>query len=73
VKLYQLKTLEKLTISKKTSWKFFSNPTNLFKITPPRLSFEIRTELSAKMYAGIIITYFAHPVVPFGFLGQILN
>ena len=63
MKLYQLKTSQKLPISSETAWKFFSNPVNLSKITPPWLNFEVRTELPEKMYAGMIITYFVRPLL----------
>jgi ligand-binding SRPBCC domain-containing protein len=63
MKLYQLKTSQKLPISSETAWKFFSNPANLSKITPPWLNFEVRTELPEKMYAGMIITYFVRPLL----------
>ena len=63
MKLYQLKTSQKLPISLETAWKFFSNPANLSKITPPWLNFEVRTELPEKMYAGMIITYFVRPLL----------
>ncbi len=63
MKLYQLKTSQKLPISSETAWKFFSNPANLSKITPPWLNFEVRTKLSEKMYAGMIITYFVRPLL----------
>lgn len=63
MKLYQLKTSHNLPISLETAWKFFSNPTNLSKITPPWLNFEVRTELPEKMYAGMIITYFVRPLL----------
>lgn len=63
MKLYQLKTSQKLPISLETAWKFFSNPANLSKITPPWLNFEVKTELPEKMYAGMIITYFVRPLL----------
>ena len=63
MKLYQLKTSQKLSISVETAWKFFSNPANLSKITPPWLNFEVRTDLSEKMYAGMVITYLVRPLL----------
>lgn len=58
MKIYQHKTSQKLNISKNNAWDFFSNPSNLSKITPRWLNFEVRTKLPEKMYAGLIITYF---------------
>ena len=63
MKLYQLKTSQKLPISLETAWKFFSNPANLSQITPPWLNFEVRTKLPEKMYAGMIVTYFVRPLL----------
>jgi ligand-binding SRPBCC domain-containing protein len=63
MKLYQLKTSQKLSISVETAWKFFSNPANLSKITPPWLNFEVRTDLPEKMYAGMVITYLVRPLL----------
>ena len=44
--IYELKTVQKLPISLKESWTFFSNPKNLFKITPEHMNFSILTDLS---------------------------
>jgi len=63
MKIYQLKTSQKLPISLEKAWNFFSNPANLSKITPNWLNFEVRTELPTKMYAGMIITYFVRPLL----------
>jgi ligand-binding SRPBCC domain-containing protein len=63
MKIYQLKTIQKLPISIEKAWIFFSNPENLSKITPPWLNFEIRTEIPKNMYAGMIITYFVRPLL----------
>jgi len=63
MKIYQLKTTQKLPISIETAWDFFSNPSNLSKITPQWLNFEVRTELPKKMYAGMIVTYFVRPLL----------
>jgi ligand-binding SRPBCC domain-containing protein len=63
MKIYQLKTSQKLPISLEKAWNFFSNPANLSKITPSWLNFEVRTELPEKMYAGMIITYFVRPLL----------
>ncbi len=75
MKLYQLKTSQILPISLETAWKFFSNPANLSKITPPWLNFEVRTKLPDKMYPGMIITYFVRPVlnIPQTWVTEITN
>ena len=63
MKIYQHKTSQKLNISKNNAWDFFSNPSNLSKITPTWLNFEVRTKLPEKMYVGMIITYFVRPLL----------
>ncbi len=44
------------------AWKFFSNPANLGKITPPAMNFVIRSEVPANIYPGLIIIYRVSPV-----------
>ena len=61
MKIYQYKTSQKLNISKNDAWNFFSNPTNLSKITPNWLSFQVTSSLPEKMYAGLIISYTVKP------------
>ena len=63
MKIYQHKTSQKLNISKNNAWDFFSNPSNLSKITPAWLNFEVKTNLPEKMYSGMIITYFVRPLL----------
>lgn len=63
MKCYQLKTTQKLPIDIKTAWEFMSNPANLKKITPPYMGFNIKTEVPAKMYSGLIINYIVTPVL----------
>ena len=58
--IYELKTVQKLPINLKESWSFFSNPKNLFKITPEHMNFSILTDFN-KMYEGQIIKYKVSP------------
>ena len=44
------------------AWKFFSNPANLQKITPPEMNFIIRSEVPEKIYPGLIIIYTVSPL-----------
>nr|WP_320050026.1 SRPBCC family protein [uncultured Desulfuromonas sp.] len=60
--VYTLKRVQSLPIDIETAWDFFSNPANLEKITPAWLNFKVRSELPPKMYAGLIVQYFVHPV-----------
>jgi ligand-binding SRPBCC domain-containing protein len=50
-----------LPISLKQAWDFFSRPENLNEITPPDLSFTIKSTLPEKVYAGQMIVYKVSP------------
>ena len=52
-----------LPISLETAWKFFSNPANLVKITPPDMDFRITSPPQSVVYAGQIITYTVRPLL----------
>jgi len=51
-----------LPIDLNLAWEFFSSPTNLSKITPSYMDFQITSELPDKMYEGMIITYTVKPI-----------
>jgi ligand-binding SRPBCC domain-containing protein len=57
MKIYRLEQKQILPITKTECWKFFSDPRNLQKITPPDMNFDIKSELSPAMHAGQIIVY----------------
>lgn len=65
LKLYILHKKQKLGITKKEAWEFFSNPANLPLITPPWLDFNITSEIDSKMYPGMIVTYTVTPFLNF--------
>jgi ligand-binding SRPBCC domain-containing protein len=44
------------------AWAFFSDPRNLPRITPPWLSFEVLSELPARMHPGLLIEYRVRPL-----------
>jgi ligand-binding SRPBCC domain-containing protein len=61
---YQLKQSQKIPATIDTVWDFISSPSNLKKITPEHMGFDITLELhSPKMYAGMIISYKVSPVL----------
>jgi ligand-binding SRPBCC domain-containing protein len=63
-KAHTLKTVQKLPISIDEAWEFFSNPSNLAKITPSKLGFKILSKYHGeKMYAGQIIEYTVKPLL----------
>lgn len=61
--MYFLKHTQKLPISIEEAWDFFSSPSNLEKLTPESLRFEVanRSE-NGKMYAGQIIEHTIRPL-----------
>ena len=63
MKIYQLKSAQKLPVSLETAWNFFSDPRNLAKITPAWLNFKILSDLPPKMHAGMIISYTVRPML----------
>jgi ligand-binding SRPBCC domain-containing protein len=47
----------------KECWDYFSSPGNLKEITPPGMGFNIKTDLPAKMYEGMMIEYKVTPLL----------
>ncbi len=61
MKIFTIKTKQTIPISIEEAWNFFSNPSNLPKITPSWLNLKVTSELPDKMYEGMIITYKVFP------------
>jgi ligand-binding SRPBCC domain-containing protein len=57
MRIYKLEYIQLLPINRTECWKFFSDPQNLQKITPPEMNFEIKSELPHEIYPGQIIIY----------------
>jgi len=55
--IYTLISNQQLPVGIDEAWNFFSNPDNLAKITPDRMSFDVTSGNAPKMYAGQIISY----------------
>ncbi len=60
--VYCFRQKQHLSLSVEKAWDFFSNPANLATITPPKLNFQITSELPEGIYAGLIITYHVTPL-----------
>ncbi|APG65498.1 hypothetical protein LPB136_09070 [Tenacibaculum todarodis] len=60
--IYTLKTQQELNISIEKAWDYFSSPENLAKITPPKMGFNITSQVDKKAYQGQIITYKVSPI-----------
>ena len=55
---------QNLPITLGEAWEFFSDPSNLNKMTPGDMNFRITSDLgNGRMYAGMIITYKVSPVL----------
>ena len=60
---YQFERAQKINASKQEVWDFISSPSNLKKITPPDMGFDITSDNSSeKMYEGMIISYIVKPI-----------
>lgn len=63
---YQLYREQQLNCDIQTAWNFFSSPTNLAKITPKELGFNVLTNLKKNsIYEGMIICYKVSPSFKF--------
>jgi len=63
LKIYQIKTKQKLPISAQKAWEFLSNPNNLAEITPKYMNFKILSGADRSIFAGQIIQYKVTPIL----------
>jgi ligand-binding SRPBCC domain-containing protein len=63
-KLYTLERVQRLPVSLKEAWAFFSSPKNLSDITPDYMGFGIISgNEDVEIYPGMIITYRITPLL----------
>ncbi|MGB7784883.1 MAG: SRPBCC family protein [Salinimicrobium sp.] len=62
MKIYTLRTIQKLPVSRQEAWEFLSDPQNLKAITPDYMGFDITGGGDRPMFAGQIIQYIVTPV-----------
>jgi len=62
MKLYTLRSIQKLPISAREAWDFLSDPKNLKVITPDYMGFKIQSGADRPMFSGQIIQYIVTPV-----------
>ena len=57
------------------AWRFFSDPRNLARISPPDLDFKVLTELPETIYPGMMIHYRVRPVlrIPMNWVTEITH
>ena len=63
VAVYTIRRTQIIRASLGECWDFFSNPKNLEKITPPWLGFEVKSDLPASIYPGLMIEYRVAPIL----------
>lgn len=63
MKIYTLKSKQKLPISLEQAWDFFSDPMNLNTITPVDMGFKTLSGADRKMYPGQVIQYIVTPLL----------
>lgn len=63
MKIYTLKSKQKLPISLEQAWDFFSDPMNLNTITPDDMGFKTLSGADRKMYPGQVIQYIVTPLL----------
>lgn len=63
--IYTLETNQELKVSLEEAWEYFSSPTNLSKITPPKMGFVTTSKICRSVYQGQIITYKVTPLFLF--------
>lgn len=74
MKKYELYRETILPISLVEAWDFFSNPSNLAKITPAEMEFKVVTEdLPRHIHNGLVIEYVVRPLagIPLKWISQI--
>jgi len=59
----RLEAAQALPVTIDEAWAFFSDPSNLASITPPSLDFVVTSDLPARVYAGLIVSYTVRPVL----------
>lgn len=62
MKIYTLRTTQKLPISVNKAWEFLSSPGNLKTITPDYMGFNIISGDERPMFPGQIIQYIVTPI-----------
>jgi ligand-binding SRPBCC domain-containing protein len=62
-------------MSLRQCWRFFSDPRNLSKITPPSLNFRVLSECPSEIYPGLMIRYEVSPLlgIPMTWLTEITH
>jgi len=73
--IYQLERRQIVPMSLPDCWRFFSDPRNLEKITPPAMNFTVKSALPPEVYPGLMIEYTVAPLlgIPLTWLTEIVQ
>ncbi|MEO5754225.1 MAG: SRPBCC family protein [Chthoniobacterales bacterium] len=73
--IYQLERKQMVSLGLDECWRFFSDPRNLKKITPPEMNFVIKSRLPAEVHPGLMIEYTVAPLlgIPLTWLTEIVS
>ncbi len=73
--VYTFARTQVVRMSAAECWRFFSDPRNLPKITPPSLQFRVLSELPGEIYPGLMIRYRVSPLlgIPMTWLTEITH
>jgi ligand-binding SRPBCC domain-containing protein len=63
MQLERLERTQTIPVQLAEAWRFFSEPANLARITPPWLGFRVTSPPQGAMHAGMIITYTVSPLL----------
>jgi len=55
--IYELYREQEIATGLETAWDFIRSPSNLDRITPPEMKFEIVSEVPDEMFNGLVIEY----------------
>jgi len=75
MRLYTLRTTQRIRLDLDEAWAFFSSPANLAAITPKSLGFRVTSNPPPRMYAGLIVTYTVTPLfgIPVNWVTEITH
>ncbi len=73
--IYQLERRQIVPLRLLECWRFFSDPRNLERITPPALHFTVKSSLPPEVYPGLMIEYTVTPLlgIPLSWLTEIVH
>lgn len=66
MKVYTLEREQFLPTTLQHAWSFFSSPGNLATITPPDMSFQVKSKVPDDIYEGLLIEYTIKPLLGIG-------